>query len=200
VEVNSPQDLFWTSNPSPLSSSIIEFPNNSFNTINDAAPCYINPPWYQDLQFKITGVYTLPWWKIKLSANEQNLPSIPLQGTYSFSSTNLGGTTPTATFLTPGHGNFNGCTTCKVEIVAPQTIFPFGRNNQFDFRIAKDISIRERWKLEPTFDAYNLFNASPILSIGTGYNTSAQGVPGAWRNVTGLLPGRLMKFGIHLDF
>jgi len=32
--------------------------------INDAAPCYINPPWYQNLQFKMSAVYTLPWWKI----------------------------------------------------------------------------------------------------------------------------------------
>jgi hypothetical protein len=195
VQVNSPQDLFWSSNPSPLSSSIIEFPNNNFNTINDAAPCHINPPWYQNLQFKLAGVYTLPLWKIKLSANEQNLPSIPLQGTYSFTSGNV-------TFVNPvaGHTALVGCSTCKAEVVTPQTLFAFGRNNQFDFRIAKDIFITERWKIEPTFDAYNLFNASPILSIGTAYNTSAPGVAGAWRNVTGLLPGRLLKFGIHLDF
>lgn len=198
VEVNSPQDLSWTSNPTPTSSSVIEFANNNFSTANDAAPCYINPPWYQNLQFKMASVYTLPWWKIKLSVNEQNLPSIPLQGTLSYKAgTSISYVAPT------GHANptsLNGCTTCKVEVVTPQTIFPYGRNNQLDFRVAKDIFITERWKIEPSVDAYNIFNASPILSIGTAYNTTAPGAAGAWQNVTGLLPGRLIKFGIHLDF
>jgi carboxypeptidase family protein len=197
VEVNSLQDLSWTSNPTPTGTSVIEFGNNNFSTANDAAPCYINPPWYQNLQFKMAAVYTLPWWKIKVSANEQNLPSIPLQGTFSYKGTNVSYLNPT------GHASLttlNGCSSCKVEVVAPQTIFPYGRNNQLDFRLAKDFVIRERWKIEPTADFYNLFNASPILSIGTGYNTTAPGSAGAWQNVTGLLPGRLIKFGLHIDF
>ena len=198
VEVNSPQDLHWSSNSTPTSTSVIEFGNNNFSTANDAAPCYINPPWYQDLQFKMAAVYTLPWWKIKVSANEQNLPSIPLLGTLSYKAgTSISYVNPT------GHAvatSINGCTTCKVEVVTPQTVFPYGRNNQLDFRVAKDFLIRERWKIEPTADFYNLFNASPILSIATGFNQSAPGTGGAWQNVTGLLPGRLVKFGVHLDF
>ncbi len=163
--------------------------------MNDAAPCRINPPWYQNLQFKMIAVYTLPWWKIKLSANEQNLPSIPLQATYSFKSANVSFINPVA-----GHTTLVGCATCKVEALTPQTIFPFGRDNQLDFRLAKDIFITERWKIEPTADFYNVLNANPILTVGTAYNTSAPGTPGAWRNVTSLLPGRLIKFGLHLDF
>ena len=205
VQVNSPQDLYWYSNPSPSASSIVEFGNNNVTNVsntqgnvtslvNDAAPCYINAPWYQNLQFKMIAVYTLPWWKIKLSATEQNLPSIPLQGTYSFGTANV-------SFVNAPVGRaLVGCSTCKVEVIAPQTLFPFGRNNQLDFRLAKDFSITERWKIEPTADFYNVLNASSILTVGTGYNTSAAGAPGAWRNVTSLLPGRLVKFGIHVDF
>jgi hypothetical protein len=85
-------------------------------------------------------------------------------------------------------------------VITPQTLFPFGRDNQLDFRLAKDINITERWKIEPTADFYNILNASPILTVGTGYNTSAAGTPGAWRNVTSLLPGRLIKFSVHVDF
>jgi hypothetical protein len=208
VQVNSPQDLVWYSNPSPsaTTTSILEFNNNNATNIssvqgnitplvNDAAPCRINPPWYQNLQFKMIAVYTLPWWKIKLSANEQNLPSIPLQATYSFKSANVSFINPVA-----GHTTLVGCATCKVEALTPQTIFPFGRDNQLDFRLAKDIFITERWKIEPTADFYNVLNANPILTVGTAYNTSAPGTPGAWRNVTSLLPGRLIKFGLHLDF
>jgi hypothetical protein len=200
VEVNSPQDLYWTSNPTPTGTSLIEFPNNNFGTANDAAPCKIDPPWTQTLQFKMAAVYMLPWWKIKVSANEQNLPSIPLLGTLSY-------TASSAVYVGahPGHAftttpTLNGCSTCKVEVVAPNTVFPYGRNNQLDFRLAKDFSIKERLKIEPTVDFYNLFNASPKLSIATGFNSSAPGTSGAWQNVTGLLPGRLLKFGVHLDF
>src|SRR2546427_11214409 len=206
VQVNSPEDLFWVSNPSPGASSILEFSNNNATNVsnvqgninplvNDAAPCYINPPWYQNLQFKMIAVYTLPWWKIRLSANEQNLPSIPLQGTYSFRSTDVSFINPA-----PGHNTLNGCTLCKAEVVTPQTVFPFGRDNQLDFRLARDFLITERWKIEPTADFYNIFNANPILTVGTAYNTSAPGTPGAWRNATSILPGRVIKFGVHLDF
>jgi hypothetical protein len=208
VEVNSPQDLFWYSNPSPsaTTTSILEFNNNNaINTssvqgnitplVNDAAPCRINPPWYQNVQFKMIAVYALPWWKIKLSANEQNLPSISLLATYSFRSSNVSFINPA-----PGHNALVGCSVCKVEALTPQTVYPLGRNNQLDFRLAKDINITERWKIEPTADFYNLLNANPILTVGTGYNTSAPGTPGAWRNVTSLLPGRLIKFGVHVEF
>jgi hypothetical protein len=171
--------------------------------VNDAAPCRINPPWYQNLQFKMIAVYTLPWWKIKLSANEQNLPSIPLQATYSYRCTNVQVCASAGVQFLPNansHTTFTGNPTVRAEALTPQTIFPYGRNNQLDFRIAKDIFITERWKIEPTADFYNLLNANPILTIGTAYNTSAPGVAGAWRNVTSLLPGRLIKFGVHLDF
>ena len=214
VQVNSPQDLFWYSNPSPSASSILEFGNNNVTNVsntqgnvtslvNDAAPCYINAPWYQNLQFKMIAVYTLPWWKVKLSANEQNLPSIPLQGTYSYKcSTAATCTNAGVQFLSNanGHTTFTGNPTNKVEVITPQTLFPFGRDNQLDFRVARDFLITERWKIEPTADFYNVLNANPILTVGTGYNTSAPGTPGAWRNVTSLLPGRLIKFGVHLDF
>ena len=214
VQVNSPQDLVWYSNPSPGASSILEFNNNNAtNTssvqgnitalVNDAVPCRINPPWYQNLQFKMVAVYTLPLWKIKLSANEQNLPSIPVQGTYSFRCSNAQTCTSAGVQFLPnasGHTTLTGNPTNKVEVLTPQTVYPFGRNNQLDFRVAKDINITEHWKIEPTADFFNLLNANPILTVGSAYNTSAPGTPGAWRNVTSLLPGRLIKFGLHLDF
>jgi hypothetical protein len=214
VQVNSPEDLFWVSNPSPGASSILEFSNNNATNVsnvqgninplvNDAAPCYINPPWYQNLQFKMIAVYTLPWWKIRVSANEQNLPSIPLQGTYSFRCSSVATCGTAGVQFLPnanGHTTLTGNPTNKAEVVTPQTLFPFGRDNQLDFRLARDFLITERWKIEPTADFYNVLNANPILTVGTAYNTSAAGTPGAWRNATSILPGRVIKFGLHLDF
>jgi hypothetical protein len=69
-------------------------------------------------------------------------------------------------------------------VVAPQTTFPYGRNNQLDFRVAAQFSIRERWKIEPTVDFYNLFNTNSILTITTTYNTTAANSAGARRNAS----------------
>ncbi len=60
-------------------------------------------------------------------------------------------------------------------------------------------TIKERWKIEPTADFYNILNANSILSINTGYNNTAP-VSGGWRSVSALLPARLIKFGVHVDF
>ena len=49
-------------------------------------------------------------------------------------------------------------------------------------------------------DFFNLFNANSILSINTSYNTTTAGNAGASRNVTGFLPGCLIKIGVHVDF
>src|SRR6266566_9288792 len=144
VQVNSPEDLFWVSNPSPGASSILEFSNNNATNVsnvqgninplvNDAAPCYINPPWYQNLQFKMIAVYTLPWWKIRVSANEQNLPSIPLQATYPFRCSSAAICTGAGVQFLPNtnnHTTFTGNPTNKVEVLTPQTLFPYGRDNQ----------------------------------------------------------------------
>jgi hypothetical protein len=197
VQVNSPQDLTWASNPSPISTAILDFPNFNFTGVNDAAPCKISPSWYQDLQFKAAAVYALPWWGIKVSATEQNLPSIPLQGTATYNANSSG-----ITFLGGRTSKLSGVngTTYRAEVVTPQTVFPYGRNNQLDLRFSKVFSIKERWQIEPTADFFNILNASTILGIQTTYNGSAAGTAGAWRNVTNLLPARLIEFGVHVDF
>jgi outer membrane receptor protein involved in Fe transport len=43
------------------------------------------------------------------------------------------------------------------------------------------------------FDIYNLFNASPVLSIVSRYGP-------AWQQPTTILGGRLFKFGVQYDF
>jgi hypothetical protein len=41
-----------------------------------------------------------------------------------------------------------------VEVIPPETMFPFGRDNQLDFRVVRECLVRERWKIEPTADFY----------------------------------------------
>ncbi len=75
-----------------------------------------------------------------------------------------------------------------------------GGNNQLDFRVSKVFTIHERFKIEPTVSFFNVLNASPVLAVNTTYNTSAPGSTGAFRNISNLLPARLIEFGGHFDF
>jgi hypothetical protein len=66
------------------------------------------------------------------------------------------------------------------------------RLNQMDFRISKIFSGGGR-RLQANVDLYNLFNASPVLALNTTFGT-------AWQRPLQILQGRLLKFGMQLDF
>jgi outer membrane receptor protein involved in Fe transport len=66
------------------------------------------------------------------------------------------------------------------------------RVNQLDFRLSKNFTAR-RNRIMASIDIYNVFNASPILDLNSRYG------PG-WLQPTVILPGRLFKFGVQLDF
>jgi outer membrane receptor protein involved in Fe transport len=48
-------------------------------------------------------------------------------------------------------------------------------------------------RVEPQFNIYNLTNANDVVSQTTRYGAS-------WQNVTGLLPPRMVKLGVQIDF
>ena len=78
-----------------------------------------------------------------------------------------------------------------VPLLAPQTQFE-KRINQLDVRLTKIIRIG-RYRLEGQFDVYNAFNASPILSVNNTYGP-------AWLRPIQILDGRIVKFGMELNF
>ena len=96
--------------------------------------------------------------------------------------------------------------TTTIQLVSPNTVFHEGRNNQTDLRVAKTFTLRERYKIEPTVDFFNIFNAATVLSTNTslGTQTAAGAVPVSptFQNVAsgGLLGARMVKFGVHFDF
>jgi outer membrane receptor protein involved in Fe transport len=48
-------------------------------------------------------------------------------------------------------------------------------------------------RIEPQFNIFNLTNANDVVSLTTRYGPS-------WQNVTGVLPPRMVKLGIQVDF
>jgi hypothetical protein len=64
---------------------------------------------------------------------------------------------------------------------------------QIDFRASKIFSLGAGRRLQANLDLYNAGNASSILSINTTYGSN-------WLRPTGILQGRLLKFGAQFDF
>ena len=48
-------------------------------------------------------------------------------------------------------------------------------------------------RIEPQFNVYNLANSNDVVSLTTRYGP-------AWQNVTGVLPPRMVKLGLQVDF
>jgi outer membrane receptor protein involved in Fe transport len=77
------------------------------------------------------------------------------------------------------------------HLFAPNSILE-GRLNQVDARLSKNFHVGHG-RIQPTFDLYNLFNASTITQVNTTYGQT-------WLTPRGVLPGRLFKLGVQIDF
>jgi hypothetical protein len=141
--------------------------------------CDITPPF--QTQLKLLGVYPLPWWGIQTSATVQSLPGPEITAGRSYSSAEVQGSLGRP--LTSGN--------VTVPLIKPGTMYG-ERLNQVDFRVSKIFSGGGR-RLQANVDLYNLFNASPVLALNTTFGT-------AWQRPLQILQGRLLKFGVQLDF
>src|SRR4029077_18243559 len=110
-------------------------------------------------QIKINGTYPLPY-KFQVSATFQNLPGAVRSATW---------TVPNA-LIAPSLGRNlssgpNG--TASVVIIAPATQYE-PRFTQVDLRLTRIFSFG-RVRMQPEFDAYNLFNTESVLAMNSTY-------------------------------
>jgi hypothetical protein len=70
------------------------------------------------------------------------------------------------------------------------------RLTQVDFRLSRTFRLGGMRRLRGNLDIYNVFNASNVLSEVLTYSPPG----GAWRNVTQVLTGRLLRVGAQFDF
>jgi len=66
------------------------------------------------------------------------------------------------------------------------------RLNQLDLRFSRRFSVGGG-RVVPQVDLYNLFNSNAVYRQSNTYG-------GAWQRPTRVLLGRLIKFGVHVDF
>jgi hypothetical protein len=144
--------------------------------------CNVKPPFQPNV--KLIGVYPLPWQDIQVAATFQSLPGpqITASRTYTNGEIQPSLGRPLATGLAG---------TAAVPLIAPGTMYD-ERLYQLDFRASKIFRFGQR-RLQANVDIYNAGNASSVLSINTTFGPN-------WLRPTGVLQGRLVKFGAQFDF
>jgi hypothetical protein len=144
--------------------------------------CDVKPPFQPNV--KLLGVYPVPWGGVQLAATFQSLPGPQITSSRTFTNAeikpSLGRNLATGA---------NG--TATVQLIQPGTMYD-ERLYQVDFRGSKIFRLGTR-SLQANVDLYNAMNSSSILSINTTYGSN-------WLRPTGILQGRLLKFGVQLDF
>jgi len=151
--------------------------------------CHNAPPWSASTQVKLAAVYPLPY-DLQLAVNYQNLPPIPTSASYVATNAQI--------FLSLGR-NLGACgarptctSTATFDLIPLNSYFTEPRNQQLDLRFTRTFRAG-RTRLQPAIDAYNLFNASPVLTMNTRYGTS-------WRNAQATLGPRVIKLGLQVYF
>ena len=99
--------------------------------------------------------------------------------------------------VTPSLGRgLSGGGNKTVNVFNQNTVFG-DRLNQLDLRFSKILRLREGTTLDANFDIYNTLNSDAAITETATYS----GVNGgAWRKPTGVIQGRIFKFGMRWDF
>ena len=68
---------------------------------------------------------------------------------------------------------------------------------QLDLRFSKIFKFGSRSTLDANFDIYNAFGSDAVLAESATYSGTNGG---AWLLPTSVIQGRIIKFGVRLDF
>ena len=136
-------------------------------------------------QVKLLGSYTLPH-GIQIAATLQSLPGTPIGSAVRYN----------ATETTLGR-SFAGGGTKNLQVLDRNTEYA-ERLLQVDLRLTKLFDFGPS-RVRAMFDMYNLFNESTVMEFNNNYGSTLGGGVN-WLAPQLLIPGRLLKFAVQLDF
>jgi hypothetical protein len=168
----------------------------SGTTLISSQYCRATIPFKAQTQVKLSAAYTLKW-GLQPSAVFQNLPGIAV-GSTSGPPTGATWAAPNSVIRPSLGRDLSACAgaatctaTATVSILEPYTLFE-DRYTLLDLRLSKTIALG-RARLQPRVDLYNALNSATVLTENTTYGAQ-------FRLPTNVLPARLLKFGLQLDF
>ncbi len=151
------------------------------------AICDVRPPF--QTQAKVLASVPLPW-QFQVAATFQTSPGPPIMATYIVRSADIRASLGRDLSSGP-----NG--TASVDIVAPGTMYG-PRVYQVDGRVSKIIAAG-RVRMQLNVDAFNIFNANPVLQHSNNYGTDGR----TWlrpEGQSGVMNARLFKVGGQVNF
>jgi hypothetical protein len=144
--------------------------------------CRMAPPLQS--QVKLIGSYPLPW-GLAASAAFQSVPGPQIVASYVALNAQVA----------PSLGrnlSAGANATATVQLIEPGTMYG-DRVNQLDTRVTRTFRFSGNRRAQAQLDLYNLLNVGPTINLNTRYGP-------AWLSPTAVPPGRMLKFGVQLDF
>jgi hypothetical protein len=149
-------------------------------------------------QTKFLASYPLPWWGVQLSGTFQRAVYEPTGSINA--SANVTGMSAlyvaTNAVIAPSLGrNLSSAPSATIDLLTRNPGLYFDSMTQVDFRAAKTFTVG-RAKVQGQFDLYNLLNNNTPLNFNTAYGTNGA----SWATPLAALPGRLVRFGVQMNF
>ena len=141
------------------------------------------------MQVKLLGSYSLPWGVI-VSGTFQSVPGAGVSAT----------AVANNAIIAPSLGrnlSAGATATASINLIQPNSVYG-DRINQIDMRFTRVFTVRTA-RIRGMLDLYNLANRSTVVTWNNTYGTLAGG-GAAWLRPLGILPARLIKLGVQLDF
>ncbi len=170
-------------------------------TPRSEAYCRNEQPWSSTAQFKLQGVYPMPFWGLQLSGTLQNINTFAIAANRVFSNAQI------RPSLGRDLGSCRGAAVCNgtaTVAMVPDSTFYGPRLTQLDLRFTKSFQLG-RARLVGNFDAYNVLNNGTAVNVNGTYGngtTPGNGTAGtnAWQRPLTIVGPRLFKFGGQLDW
>jgi hypothetical protein len=141
-------------------------------------------------QVKLLGAVTLPY-GVQLSGTFQSSPGPQITGTGTFVNAQIA----------PSLGRaLSSGANVSIELVEPKTQYG-ERLYQMDFRLAKRFVLRNRLRMQGTLDLFNALNNNTVLVQSNTYGATTGATAGAtWQRPQAILPARIVKVGVQMNF
>jgi hypothetical protein len=146
---------------------------------------------------KLLGSYPLPWWGVQVSGTFQSSVPDPVGGAnfdYNYFGLPANYVAGNAQVFPSLGRNLSSAANVTVNVVEAGTLYP-GRTNQLDLRAAKTFTMGQS-RLQGMIDVYNVFNSNNVLRQNGAFGTDGA----AWGRPQAIVPGRLLKLGVQLNF
>ena len=137
----------------------------------------------------VLGAYTMPW-DIQVSGTLQSMPGPLITASATFTNPQIA----------PSLGRaLSSASTATINLVEPGTLFG-ERLNQVDLRVTKIVRVG-RTRLQGMIDFYNALNNNAVLFQSVVYGaTTGERTGAAWLVPQAIVPGRIVKFGVQMNF